>query len=81
MLAANRAAPLIAMLFASVAPEVKITSRTSPPISAATCARASSTAFSARCPITCSALCGLPYSSEKYGSIACTTRGSHRVVA
>ena len=81
MLAAKRAAPLMAMLLASVAPEVKMISLTSAPISAATWARASSTAASAFRPMTCSALCGLPYSSEKYGSMAWTTRGSQRVVA
>ena len=44
-------------------------------------ARAASTAASAPRPITCSTLCGLPYCSEKNGSMAATTRGSQRVVA
>ena len=76
-----RAAPLMAMLLLSVAPEVNTISLGSAPIRPARAARASSTAASATLPITCSTLCGLPYCSEKYGSMAATTRGSQRVVA
>jgi hypothetical protein len=78
---ACRAAPLMAMLLLSVAPEVNTTSRGSAPISAATCARASSAAVSAAVPITCSTLCGLPYCSLNQGSMTASTRGSQRVVA
>ena len=52
--------PLIARLFASVAPEVKTTSRGSAPISAATCARARSTASAASQPNRCEPLAALP---------------------
>ncbi len=76
-----RAAPLMARLFASVAPEVRMISRGSAPISAATSARAASTAASASRPSACSALCGLPKRSVNQGSIASTTRGSQGVVA
>jgi hypothetical protein len=57
--AAWRAAPWIAMLLLSVAPEVNTISRASAPSCAATRARACSTAASARRPIACSALCAL----------------------
>jgi hypothetical protein len=59
-LPAKRAAPLIAMLLLSVAPDVNTSSLGSAPTSAATWVRASSTAASASVPITCSTLCGLP---------------------
>ena len=51
------------------------------PISAATCARAASTASRASQPNACCLLCGLPNCSVKYGSIASSTRGSTGVVA
>ena len=71
----------MAMLLLSVAPEVSTISRGSAPISAATSARAASTASAASWPMPCSALCGLPNRSVNQGSIACTTRGSQGVVA
>jgi hypothetical protein len=71
----------MAMLLLSVAPEVKTISRASAPIRAATWPRAVSTASSAKRPMACSAECGLPKCSVKKGSMACTTRGSHCVVA
>ncbi len=71
----------MAMLLASVAPEVNTISRGSAPIRAATSARAVSTAASASWPMACSALCGLPKRSVNQGSIASSTRGSHGVVA
>ena len=43
--------------------------------------RAVSTACSASQPCVWLRECGLPNFSVKYGSIACTTRGSQRVVA
>ena len=79
--AAKRAAPLMAMLFASVAPEVKTISRASAPTSAATSARAASTASSAARPIACSTLCGLAKFSSHQGRMAASTRGSSGVVA
>ena len=78
--APKRAAPLIAMLFASVAPEVKTISRGSAPIRAAMWARASSTAASAARPMACSALCGLAKFSSHHGRMAVSTRGSTGVV-
>ncbi len=81
MRAAWRAAPLMAMLLLSVAPEVSTISRGSAPISDATCPRAAATASSASRPMACSALCGLPKRSVNQGIMAATTRGSHGVVA
>jgi len=71
----------MAMLLASVAPEVSTISRGSAPTSAATWARAASTASSASRPMACSALCGLPNRSVNQGSMAASTRGSQGVVA
>jgi hypothetical protein len=51
------------------------------PISEAMRSRAFSTAASACQPKAWLRLAALPYSSVKNGSIAWTTRGSHRVVA
>jgi hypothetical protein len=50
-------------------------------ISAATCARASSTASSAFQPNACERLAGLPKTSVRNGIIFCATRGSTGVVA
>jgi hypothetical protein len=55
-----RAAPLIARLFDSVAPEVKMISFASAPISSAHCSRAFSTASSASQPKAWLRLPGLP---------------------
>ena len=75
--------PIIARLIASVAPDVKITR---PPggNSAATCARATSTAAAAARPGRC-ALCGLakPIASgpQSHGNIAARASGAKGVVA
>ena len=74
-------APRTARLFDSVAPEVNTMSSGRAPISAATCARASSTAACASWPKACCRLEGLPNFSVKYGSIAASTAGSTGVVA
>jgi hypothetical protein len=50
-------------------------------MSAATCSRPRSTAFCASQPYACWRLAALPNRSEKYGSIASSTRGSTGVVA
>jgi hypothetical protein len=68
-------------LFPSVAPEVQMISFGSAPISAATCARASSTAASAFQPNACERLAALPKNSVRYGIIFSATRGSTGVVA
>ncbi len=49
--------------------------------SAATCPRASSTAFSASQPNACERLAALPNCSVRKGIIFCATRGSTGVVA
>jgi hypothetical protein len=67
-------------LSASVAPLVNTISSFRAPISAATSARAASTAARASCPNPCRLL-ALPGRSEKYGSIAASTRASTGVVA
>ncbi len=77
----KRAAPLMARLLDSVAPEVKTTSRGSAPISSATCSRAASTAASAARPIACSTLPGLAKLPSHQGRMAASTRGSGGVVA
>ena len=71
----------MARLSDSVAPEVKTISLPLAPMSAATCSRASSTAFSAVQPKLWLRLAALPNFSVKYGSIASRTRGSTGVVA
>ena len=71
----------MARLSDSVAPEVQTISLPLAPMSAPTCSRASSTAFSAVQPKLCERLAALPKFSVKYGSIASTTRGSTGVVA
>ena len=73
--------PLMAKLFDSVAPLVKMISRACALISAATWRRAVSTASMAFQPNEWLADAGLPNTSVKYGSIACNTRGSTGVVA
>jgi hypothetical protein len=78
---ADRAAPLMARLLDSVAPEVKTISEGLAPISRATWPRASSTASAASWPSACSTLPALPKRAVNQGSIASTTRGSHGVVA
>ena len=77
----NCAAPLMARLLPSVAPEVHTISFGSAPIRAATWPRASSTACSAAQPNECERLAGLPKCSVRYGIIFCATRGSTGVVA
>ena len=72
--------PLIARLFASVPPEVKITSLWRIPKTAATRARASASACAALSP-TVWWLDGLPYTPARYGSIASSTSGRTGVVA
>jgi hypothetical protein len=67
-------------LSASVAPEVKTISLASPPISAATWARAFSTAASAAQPNAWLRLAALPKFVVKNGSIVSSTRGSTGVV-
>ena len=79
--ASERAAPRIARLSDSVAPDVKTISSGCAPTSAATCARPSATACAASWPNTCCRLDGLPNCSVKYGSIAESTCGSTGVVA
>ena len=74
-------APKIARLFDSVAPEVKMISLGSAPITRAIWTRARVVASSARQPKACVREAALPYSRSKQGSIASTTRGSTRVVA
>src|SRR5262245_61745502 len=75
------ATPLRARLMDSVPPEVKTISLGSrAPISAATSARALSTALSASQPNGWLRLAGWPNFSVKYGSIASSTRGSTGVV-
>ena len=73
-------APRRAMLSDSLPLAVKTISAGSAPTSAATLARASSTAARARCPNQCR-LEGLPKSSRRNGSMASSTRGSTGVVA
>jgi hypothetical protein len=83
------ATPLIARLFASVAPAVKTTSREPPvdsssrsaPRRPATALRARLTARSAAQPNGWALLAALPKTSEKYGRMASNTRGSIGVVA
>ena len=72
--------PKIARLSASVPPLVKTISLGRAPIRAATEARARSTAPRALWPNEWTEF-GLPYSAEKYGSIAARTSGSTGVVA
>jgi hypothetical protein len=74
------AMPLIARLSASLPLAVKTMPSGSQPSSAATCARARSTASWAALPYSC-ALDGLPNSSSKYGRIASRTSGAIGVVA
>ncbi len=74
------ATPRIARLFASVPPEVNTTSSVSAPTSAATWARARSTAARARRPSTCP-LDGLPQQVSRASVITATTSGSTGVVA
>ncbi len=74
------ATPRTAMLSDSLPLAVKTTSAGSAPTSAATDARASSTAARARCPNQWR-LEGFPYCSRRNGSIASSTRGSTGVVA
>ncbi len=71
----------MARLFDSVAPEVQTSSRAVAPIRAATWARASSTAASARQPKAWLLEAALPKSSLKKGSMASSTLGSTGVVA
>jgi hypothetical protein len=71
----------MARLSDSVAPEVQTISLPEAPMSAPTCSRACSTAFSAVQPKLCERLAALPKISVNYGSIASTTRGSTGVVA
>lgn len=71
--------PRMARLFASVPPEVNVTSSADAPMSAATCSRASSTARRARRPAGV-ALDGLPQCSVRYGHIAPATSGATGVV-
>jgi len=59
------AAPLIARLLPSVAPEVQTISLGSALINAATCSRASSTASSAFQPNACERLAALPKNSVR----------------
>jgi hypothetical protein len=75
------ATPLIARLFDSVAPLVKMTSLALAPIRSATCLRAFSTASSASQPNEWLRLAALPNCWVKNGSIASSTRGSTGVVA
>jgi hypothetical protein len=75
------ATPLIARLFDSVAPLVKMISFGLAPIRSATCLRAVSTASSAAQPKAWLRLAALPKSCVKYGVIASSTRGSTGVVA
>ena len=75
------ATPLIARLLASVEPLVQRISLGCAPISCATWLRASSTAASAVQPNAWLRLAALPKASVKNGSMRCTTRGSHGVVA
>ena len=65
----------------SVAPEVKTNSFSLPPISAAICSRARSTASSAFHPNEWLREAALPNSVVRYGIIASSTRGSSGVVA
>ena len=76
-----RATPFSIRLSLSVAPLVKTISLGRAPTRAATWARARSTASSARHPKAWFFEAAFPNSSEKYGSMASTTRGSHGVVA
>ena len=66
---ARRARPSRARLLASVAPDVKITSSSSQPISLATDDAASRTVSAARQPMTWSLEWGLPKESFQYGTI------------
>ena len=72
--------PNRARLSASVPPDVKTISFSPAPSTAATWARAASTAARASRPSRWSSD-GLPYRSQKKGSIASRTRGSIGVVA
>jgi hypothetical protein len=71
----------MARLLDSVAPLVQTISRGSAPISAATWARAFSTASSASQPQAWLRDAGLPKCSRSQGIMASTTRGSTGVVA
>ena len=73
--------PLIAMLFDSVAPDVKTISLLSAPTRLATCSRAASDALSASQPYSWVFECGFPNWPDRKGSIASSTRGSIGVVA
>ena len=75
------ATPLMARLFASVEPLVQRISFGLAPSSWATWLRASSTAASAVQPNAWLRLAALPNVAVKNGSMRCTTRGSHGVVA
>jgi hypothetical protein len=65
----------------SVAPLVQTISRGSALMSAATCSRAVSTAFSASQPQAWLREAGLPKCSRNQGIMASTTRGSQGLVA
>ena len=69
LFSARRAKPSSARLLASVAPEVKITSSPSQPISRATDDAASRTVSAARQPMTWSVEWGLPKASFQCGTI------------
>ncbi len=73
------AVPRSARLFASLAPPVNTISAGAAPISAATCARAASTALRARAPSRC-ALDGFAGGPRK-GSMAARTSGLSGAVA
>ena len=80
-LAGEFATTLIAMLFDLVAPDVKMISLASAPMSKATLARDSSTTSADSQPYACVRECGLPYICVMYGSIASSTRRSRGIVA
>ena len=75
-----KAVPFMARLSASLPPPVNRISFALAPISFPTEARASSKAHLASLPQECRLL-GLPYFSEKYGSIAANTSSATAVVA
>ena len=70
----------MAMLFAPVPPEVKITSSGGHPSISATCSRPLLTAWRAATPYWCG-LEGLPNNGPRQGCIASTTSGARGVVA
>jgi hypothetical protein len=72
---ARRATPLTARLFASVAPDVKITPPGAPPMRRATLARAASSEACASRPTEWPAE-GLPIPPSRNGRMTATTRGS-----